>query len=70
MARIAVVGHTNVETSVHVDNLRDTVADAFHDHALSTTVSGGGVHVALALHGLGNVVRFASVVGCDVLGRA
>jgi sugar/nucleoside kinase (ribokinase family) len=70
MARIAVVGHTNVETAVHIDELKASVSDRFSENALSTTVSGVGVNVAFALHGLGNDVRFATVVGQDVLGTA
>ncbi|WP_020573668.1 carbohydrate kinase family protein [Actinopolymorpha alba] len=68
MARIAIVGHTNVETTVAADHLDTTVSDSFHDHALSTSVSGVGVNVALALRGLGNEVRFATVIGRDALG--
>jgi acarbose 7IV-phosphotransferase len=70
MARIAVVGHTNVETAVHIDELKAAVSDRFSENALSTSVSGVGVNVAFALHGLGNDVRFATVVGQDVLGTA
>ncbi|MET9021679.1 carbohydrate kinase family protein [Actinopolymorpha sp. NPDC004070] len=63
---IAVVGHTSVETTVPAGLLGDT--DAFGEHALSTSVSGVGVNVALALHTLGQDVRLASVVGDDLLG--
>ncbi|GAA2758120.1 PfkB family carbohydrate kinase [Actinopolymorpha rutila] len=63
---IVVVGHTSVETTVPADRLTD--ADAFGEHVLSTSVSGVGVNVALALHALGQDVRFASVVGDDLLG--
>ncbi len=64
---IAVVGHTSVETTVPAGLLGD--ADAFGDHVLSTSVSGVGVNVASALHALGQDVRFASVVGDDLLGE-
>lgn len=70
MARIAVVGHTNVETAVHADQLTALVSDRFAENALSISVSGVGVNVAFALHGLGNDVRFATVLGRDVLGTA
>ncbi|MFD2081065.1 ribokinase [Actinopolymorpha cephalotaxi] len=63
---IAVVGHTCVETTVPDGLLGD--ADAFGEHVLSTSVSGVGVNVASALHTLGQDVRFASVVGQDLLG--
>ncbi|GAB3427621.1 carbohydrate kinase family protein [Flindersiella endophytica] len=70
MARIAVVGHTNLETAVHAEELNASVSDRFAENALSISVSGVGVNVAFALHGLGNDVRFATVVGQDVLGTA
>ncbi|MEQ4208660.1 carbohydrate kinase family protein [Actinopolymorpha sp. B9G3] len=70
MTTIAVVGHTNLETAVHVDHLKASVSDSFHAHALATTVSGVGVNVAVALRGLGNEVRFATVIGRDTLGSA
>ncbi|MGW5359593.1 carbohydrate kinase family protein [Actinopolymorpha pittospori] len=70
MVRIAVIGHTNIETAVHADHLEGANSDEFVAYALSTTVSGVGVNVALALKGLGADVRLATVVGRDVLGGA
>lgn len=67
MARILVSGSTNIETTIQIDGFPlDYFPVRYPFFGLGTTVSGVGFNVAVALHTLGNSVKFLSLVGRDV----
>jgi acarbose 7IV-phosphotransferase len=70
MARILVSGLINLETTLRVDGFPIEYSPArFLFYGVNSSVSGVGFNVARALTGLGDPVRFLSLIGRDPAGR-
>lgn len=70
MAVILVSGLINLETTLRVDGFPipyDPVRYPFF--GVNSTISGVGYNLTKALRGLGDEVRFLSLIGCDPAGR-
>lgn len=69
MSTIFVAGLANIETTLRVDGFPlDYTPITYNFFGISSAVSAVGYNVARALAGLGDEVRFASLIGADPLG--
>lgn len=69
MAKILVFGHTNMETTVAIEQFPiEYVPMRYLSFGIQTAVGGVGYNVAKALTTLGSQVHFLTLVGDDLLG--
>ena len=67
MAKIFLCGHTNIETTLQVDQFPIEYAPVHYTFdRVASTVSGVGVNLATALTALGNQLDFCTVIGNDI----
>ena len=67
MSKIFLCGHTNIETTLQVDQFPIEYTPVHYTFdRVASTISGVGINIATALTALGNSVDFCTVIGDDI----